>query len=459
MSCVQYQTDIAVLGAGPAGLAAGLVAGQAGAKVVIVDAFPEAGGQYYMQPANDEPGDERARLGREAIAATRRANVTLLTGTEIFAAYPAFSLYGSGAQGPVRISAKAVIVATGAHDRTVAFPGWTLPGVMTAGGGQRLAKVNSVLPGRRVAIAGSGPFLLAVAQSLLRKGASIAAVIEARKTSLALALHLAAYPERWAEAWALFRSVRAGVDRMIHGKVVCEAIGSDRVTGIRLTEPGNGSSELIEGIDALLVSYGFQPAIDLTSLLGCTHSFDDDLGGWFVDHTADSGLTSVSGVYAAGETLGVAGAAPAALTGELAGLSAALSVGQAVDGDRIESIRRRLARARAFGHGLGRLYAPLPELASLAREETVLCRCEDVTCGELREACRDGARSAYSAKMWTRAGMGRCQGRICRMSIASFIASETGRSLSEVGYNRPRIPVRPIPLGDALAALNDASVQ
>lgn len=453
MSARQLAADVAVIGAGPAGLAAATAAARAGARTLVLDAFADPGGQYWTQAPAGPPAGPQMAEGAAAIAAARAAGAELLTGTELFAAYPGFRLFAAGEGGPAAIAARALVVATGAHDRLVAFPGWTLPGVMTAGAGQRLAKLHGVLPGRRIVLAGSGPFLLAVAESLLAKGAGIAALIEARRPSWALARHLARHPGRWRETARLVGTARRGAERLVLGRIVTAALGRDSVEAVRIAPAPGGPETQIDGIDALLVGYGFQPAIDVTALLGCAHRFDEALGGWHVAADPATGLTSVPGVHAAGELLGVAGARPARLSGEIAGLSAAAALGFAIDRGRLAACRRALARARDFGHGLGRLFAPPPGLERLVADDTVVCRCEEVRAGEIRAACAGGADSAYAAKIWTRAGMGRCQGRICRMSLTRLVAQATGRSVEAVGFNRPRVPLRPVPLTAVRAAM------
>lgn len=458
MTIRRLDADIAVVGAGPAGLAAATAARGAGARVLVVDAFAEPGGQYYMQPP-EIGGDAPAQMieGRSAIAMARAAGAEFLTGAEIFAAYPGFRLYGTDGAGAFAVRCRAVIAACGAHDRCMAFPGWTLPGVMTPGGGQRLAKLQGLLPGQRIVLAGSGPFLWAVADGLLRKGAHVAALVEAQRPSPALALHLARHPERWREAWRLHRTVRNGVGQLIYGHLVVEARGRERVDAITIADRRGGTRRELTGIDSLLVGYGFQPAIELTSLLGCSHRFDDALGGWHAAADPATGLTDVPGVYAAGEVLGVAGARPATLSGRLAGLASAASLGFAVDPLAQEIAWRSLKRARRFADGLGRLFAPLPELASLPDDTTIVCRCEDITAGAIKAACAAGAASAHNAKLWTRAGMGRCQGRICRMTVSHLIAQATGFRVADTGFNRPRVPMRPVAVGAVLEALEEDS--
>ena len=260
----RYAVDVAVVGGGPARLEAATAAGRSGATALLIDAFSQVGGQYFMQPLAGTDDSEQIRSGRAAIAEARAAGVTLLTGVEIFAAYPGFRLFGAGGGRSIVIDARAVIAANGAHDRVMAFPGWILPGVMTAGAGQRLAKLNGVLPAKRVVIAGSGVFLWAVAQTLLDKGAEIVALVEARQPSLALGSHLLAFPERWREAAGLYRSVSVRVKRLIFGKLVAKAIGSGRVDEIVLCDPKAERRETISGFDALLVTHGFQPNIETT---------------------------------------------------------------------------------------------------------------------------------------------------------------------------------------------------
>jgi len=452
----RFDTDIAIVGGGPAGLAAGTAAREVGARALVIDAFPDPGGQYFMQaPDTDAPRATSRQMaeGARAIAAAKAAGVEFVAGAEIFAAYPGFRLHGIDGAGAFSVHCRAVIAACGAHDRTMAFPGWTLPGVMTPGGGQRLAKLQGVLPGRRIVVAGSGPFLFAVAEALIQKGADIVALVEARRPAAGLALHLARHPERWGEAWRLYKTARGNVGELITGQMVVEARGRGRVESVVIADRRSGTRREIGSIDSLLIGYGFQPAIELTSLLGCGHRFDEALGGWHVAVDGDSVQTSVAGVYGAGEVLGVAGARPALLSGRLAGLASAAALGFAVDPLAIETARRGLKRARRFGHGLGRLFVPPAELVDLPDDATIVCRCEEITAGVIRDACAEGAASTYNAKIWTRAGMGRCQGRICRMSVSRLVARNSGRSLEEIGFNRARLPIRPAPIEAVHAAL------
>lgn len=457
----RVETDILVVGGGPAGLEAARAAAEAGLSVDLVDAGFQPGGQYWMQDPTGAPSlTAQGAEGAAAIASTRASGVAFHSGAEVFAAFPDRRVLVNTADGPIEFSPRAIVVATGAHDRAMPFPGWTLPGVMTPGAGQRLAKLGGTSAGKRVVLAGSGPFLLAVAETLVKLGAPPVALIEAKRTDAAIIAHLVRHPGRWREAARLLAAARVIPERR-SGWVVTEAIGNERVTAVRIAPVGHDGridrdrSETIGGIDALLVGWGFRPMIELTALLRCRHEHDQALGGWHCVTELASGRTSVEGVYAAGEVTGIAGSLPARLSGRLAGLAAAADLGADTAGDQSEraSLSQRLARAREFSDGLGRLYLPPAGLADLAADDTVVCRCEEVTRAEIAAAFASGTDAVAGAKNWTRAGMGRCQGRICGAAVAEIAAAETGIAPREAGFNPPRIPLRPVPLSAVLEAV------
>ena len=451
------QADVAVIGGGPAGLAAATAAARAGAVVHLIDGAPAAGGQYWMQPIGGHPSPQ-SLAGAAAIADALSAGVQIHANAEVWAVFDRFRILAAIGEEPLEIAARAIVVASGAQDRVPAFPGWTLPGVITAGAAQRLAKLGGVRAGKRVVVAGSGPFLLVVAGVLHSIETEIAAFIEARRPDLTTALHLARYPERWRETLQLLRPIVSARTQRRFGWIVTEALGTDRVEGVRIARLDAhgaidaGSTRVIDSIDALVTGWGFRPSIEVTAQLGCAHAFDNARGGWFCEADARTGRTSIAGVYAAGEVTGVAGALSAQLTGKIAGEAAAEEVGFTTL--RAEQ-QQRLQRVTAFAAGLNALYAPPPELAQLARADTIVCRCESVTAAEIRRARGEGTETVYGAKSWTRAGMGRCQGRMCGWSIAQILAGSGDDA--KPGFNAPRIPLRPVSLDVVAAALeNDA---
>lgn len=430
--------DVAVVGAGAAGLRAAAVAARAGASTVLVDAYEHPGGQYYRQPASTphppSPTQvEGRRLVEEAYAAGMRAR----TGTSVWdaAAGPGgrVTLWLTTGDRPSTLECGALVVATGAHERVAPFPGWTLPGVYTAGAVQALHKGHGVAVGERVLFAGSGPLPLVAAAGLLGTGARVVEVLEATRLARAGARH------PWATATGLWRQgdrLREGLGSALRlrragtpmrtGWGIVRALGDDRVEGAVVARldgdwrPVAGTERTVS-CDAIATHYGLVPATELLRLLGAGIGHRPDLGGW-VPAMGPFMATSVPGVFAAGDCTGIGGAGLSVLEGELAGLGA---VAYALQRQQRPG-RRRLAalrRERRFQRLYGTIFALRRGLAELATAETVVCRCEEVTRASVGAAIAAGARTASSIKAVTRCGMGPCQGRICLPAISQLTAA------------------------------------
>jgi D-hydroxyproline dehydrogenase subunit alpha len=348
--------------------------------------------------------------------------VRVLSGRSVWAAEPPGTLLLDGP--PWRVRAGAIVLATGAYDRPVAFPGWTLPGVLTAGAAQALAKGQGVLPGRRVLLAGAGPFLLPVARQLAAQGAEVVAVAEAtrRRDRLRFGPRMARHVDRLV-AYAAYRT---SVRRIAWGKVIVRAEGDGRVESATLAACGRDwapipGTERSFAVDAVCTAYGFVPNTELARALGC------ELAGDAVAHD-DAMRTSVPGVYVAGEAAGIGGAELATVEGEIAGRAAAGAPASSA----------RLDKPAHFARILADLFDPRPGLAALATPDTVLCRCEDVTAGEVDAAVAAGARTPAELKIVTRCGQGPCQGRVCERLVAARLPAG--------GRYSSRAPVAPVPL-------------
>jgi thioredoxin reductase/bacterioferritin-associated ferredoxin len=432
--------DVAVVGAGPAGIAAAVAAREAGASVVVIDEYGAPGGQIWKRPrgAGAEGLPPAARRRCEALAG---CGARLLADTTVWAARDEHTLLAATSDGRAHaVHARAIVLATGAYDRPVAFPGWTLPGVVTAGAAQSLAKAEDVLPGRRVLLAGAGPFLLPVAEQLLARGAEVAVVAEAtgRAEWLRTAPRMLRHPRRVGE-YAAYRARLRGVPFMWSHAIVC-AEGSGRVASATVARvdadwrPRPGSERTF-AVDAVATAYGFLPSVELARALGCA------LAGERVAHDADM-RTTVPHVFVAGEAAGVGGADLALVEGEIAGRAAA--------GHRARrALRRRRRRGAAFARVLDDLFGPRAGLLELADAATTVCRCEDVTAGDLDAAIAAGARSMGALKVATRCGQGPCQGRICAHLVAARAPDVEDARFS----SRP--PVRPV----ALSTLADTEAE
>ncbi|MFD3717753.1 NAD(P)/FAD-dependent oxidoreductase [Streptomyces sp. NPDC058674] len=456
--------DLAVVGAGPAGLAAAVTAAGLGLRVALLDAGERPGGQYYRHPA---PGLGAARpealhhgwadfATREAAlrAHVSAGRITHLPGHHVWTVVPdggTWTLHAVVGHGPeeraAAVPARAVLIATGAYERQLPFPGWTLPGVVGAGGAQAMLKAGLVLPGRRVVVAGSGPLLLAVAGSLAAAGAAVPAVVEAAAYT-AYAPHtreLLRNPGKLAEAAVHGGALLRHRVRLLTRHAVTEAHGTDRVEAVTVARLGRdwspvpGTARRIP-CDALAVGHGLVPQLELATGLGCATRRTADGG---VALEVDAGQrTSVPGIWSAGETGGIGGVGLALTEGEIAARTVA---GRAVP----PALLRRRARMRAFADAMGAAHRPGAGWTGWLRDDTPVCRCEEVPAGLVRESVRDlGARDARTVKLLTRAGMGWCQGRMCGPAVAALAGGEP---------TPDRRPLScPVPLG-RLAELPDGA--
>ena len=344
---------------------------------------------------------------------------------------PGFALHTSAG----RFDARRIVLATGAHDRVVPFPGWDLPGVVTPGAAQALLKGSGVLVGREVVVAGAGPFLLPVAVALARAGSRVVAVVEAgdprrylaRRSGFAGAAAKLGEAAGYA-AWLMRHRVPYHVRH-----VVTAAHGEDAVSSVDVAAVDrNGDPGAIRRLrcDALAVGYGFTANVDLGLSLGCATRMSGD-GGLAIATDAD-GRTSVPGVFAAGEITGVGGAQLAVAEGELAGDAAAREVGAqaALSRRDVGGLRRRAGRLRAFAEAMHEVHAVPAGWASRLSEGTIVCRCEEVPYGRIARAVIElGATDARSVKLLARPGMGWCQGRVCGYATAALVAQLCGRAV------------------------------
>jgi NADPH-dependent 2,4-dienoyl-CoA reductase/sulfur reductase-like enzyme len=314
-----------------------------------------------------------------------------------------------------------LVLATGAYDRQVPFPGWELPGVLTAGGAQALLKGNRVVAGRRVIVAGTGPFLLPVATGLAAAGARVAAVIEANNP-----LGFARFPSAVLSSARKLGEAAGYAARLTRYRIpylrrhtVVRALGGERLEAVEIAGHGkHGPNRTIAG-DVLAVGWGFVPQLELHLQVGCATRVDAD--GSLVVAVDDDQRTSVDGVWAAGESTGVGGADLAAVEGAIAGSAAA---GRPAP----DALRRRRTRLRAFADAMHRVH-PVPFDGDLS-DNTLVCRCEAVPAGAVRHAVDElGATDARTVKLLARTGMGWCQGRVCGYAVARLTARLRGRDV------------------------------
>jgi thioredoxin reductase len=444
--------DVVVVGGGPAGLAAAAAAARTGCAVALVDAGAEPGGQYWRHPAGRLDGLPR-RPAFTALTRALRSGVTHLPDHDVWAvgrAGDGFVVRALSGAAETAVLGASLVLAPGAFDRQLPFPGWDLPGVYTAGGAQALLKGHGVAVGQRVVVAGTGPFLLPVAAGLAAAGIRLAGVVEANHPRgwlkhLPVVVRHAGYV---AEAAAYRARMARGRGRYRPGHAILAAHGDRQVEAVTLAKVGpdweidTGSRRTIQ-CDAVAVGWGFVPRVELATALGCSTRVDVD--GSVVVAVDDSQATDVPGVFAAGEACGVGGAVLSLAEGEIAGLAAAASQGRPVTPPA--RARRTRTRQRAFAAAMHSVYPIRDGWRTWLRPDTLLCRCEEVPVADLTRAVHElGATDARSAKLLTRAGMGWCQGRMCGYAASRLIAAESGRPGSELGVSNRPFAV-PVPLG------------
>ena len=454
--------DLAIIGAGPAGLSAALAAASCGLRPVVIDENPAPGGQIYRQL----PGDfqvERAKdlghtyqKGQRLLGKAYRADIDMRLGTTVWGLFDSLTLGLECAGSAESLQCDALVLSTGGYDRAIPFPGWTLPGVMTLGGAQTLVKSQRMLPGKRIVLSGSGPFLMPVASQLIRGGAKIVAVLEASRPAgwLSRAGALWGQWERFQEAWEYVTPLISARVRVRFGEAVIEAWGRGKVGGVVTASLDNNwrpipDTERTILADAVAVGYGFTINTQLSRLCRCEHEFKPGYGGWTVK-TDSRQATSIANVFAAGEATGIGGSDIAAAEGAIAGYSAAQALGRISESEmwtRQAPYLSKLRKLRSFARVMAELFAPRAGLLDITTPDTVVCRCEEVTAGQIQEAVDNGAHDLTGVKSRTRVGMGYCQGRVCGAAVAGLVARRTGRSEEEVGIYTGRPIVKPVSMG------------
>ena len=473
------QRDVVIVGAGPAGLGAAAILREHGVSVTIIDEQPRAGGQILRQPPRTFtverwlPGKLYDHSKRALQSMDERTDVDWRLSSSVLGIFrpSAFrvraersghELWIQGPAGTSFLRAKTVLVAAGCYERPLAFPGWTLPGVMGAGAIQAFVKSQQFVPGDRFVLAGSHPLQLVVADQLLSAGANVAAVVFTQQRGLALRalahpLVLLRHSRQFLEsARILNRLRRAGVP-VIFGASILRVEGTgcvERATIAMLRADGTPDSQRTRTVDCdrVGVCHGFLASSELPRQAGAAVHWHDEAGGWLVDH--DEWFEScVENLFVAGEVTGVAGADAALEKGRIAAFGMLRRLGRLDDSRAArlaQPVRRRLDRIHDFARLLHELARPPQALANATMtDEATLCRCESIARGEFEQELRQNPHviSSDAAKLLTRVGMGMCQGRMCGDNAACVLAAARGMSREDVGPFQAQPPVKPVLLG------------
>lgn len=477
--------DLLIVGAGPAGMAAAIRARGLGLTTMVVDEQPAPGGQIWR-------GIERAstdgiskvlgaayQQGEQWVSRFRSSGAIYEPDTRVWqierddsgatssiaaaggdaSPQPMWQVFMSNAQQARLVRARCVLIATGAQERPTPFPGWTLPGVMPIGAAQILLKTSRQVPEHPVWIAGSGPLPLLYMTQLLSVGGKIAGWLDTTPHggwSRALP-HLGTAAAAWRD---LMKGVWWQLD-LLRGKFPIfrnvsdiRAFGDDRLQQIKFRTAQGGQQSF--GAHALLIHEGVVPSIHITQALGCKHYWNV-AQACLIPELDDWGGSSVPGIFVAGDGAGIGGANAACVRGELAAIGVAAVLNKLTDEAaerQATSLRRQLRSHLSIRPMLDAIYRPRQEVFEPA-DETIVCRCEELSAAEIRASARIGEPGPNQVKSYTRAGMGPCQGRQCGHTVANLIAATQCRPIAEVGFFKIRPPLKPVTLAEISSIQTD----
>ncbi|WP_416881359.1 NAD(P)/FAD-dependent oxidoreductase [Marivita sp.] len=455
--------DLAVIGAGPAGMATAADAAGFGLRVALLDEQPRAGGQIYRDV--DRVSAERAAVlgaeyteGKRLTAKLSHDGIDHISRAVVWAIEDGFHVSYTRAGKGAQLAADRVVLATGALERPMPVPGWTLPGVMTAGAGQILLKQSGVLA-RNAVLVGSGPLLYLIATQMVRAGTPPVALIETQtRADLKSALRhfggaIRGWPYMAKGLRMLAEIIRARVPRYVGASDIAVE-GQGRAEAITFVKGGKRHRI---ACDTVFLHHGVVPNTQAARALGVPHRwktaqacFAPELDAW--------GETAVPGLFIAGDGGGIGGAKAAEIAGRLTALRLAEASGRLAKADRDRramSLQAAWRFQRAVRPFLDTAYPPY-WAALTPVDETIICRCEEVTAGDIRRYAKLGCQGPNQAKAFGRAGMGPCQGRYCGLTVTALLSEAHGQTPDETGYFRIRPPLKPVTLGE-LAAMEDTA--
>lgn len=452
--------DLLIVGSGPAGMTAAIAARRHGLDVMVIDDQPMPGGQIWRSveaaARRDEILGASYTEGRSVVEEFRGSGALYLPGARLWQIEPGFRAYLSRGRQAQLIEATSIVLATGAQERPAPFPGWTLPGILTVGAAQILLKNAGQIPTGPVWMAGSGPLPLLYAVQFLRAGGKLDGYLDTtpRHQWMSAVRHL---PGALRASSDLLKGLgwqavlRRSKTTIVKGVVGLEALGRERLEALRYATEDGAMALVTTG--TLLVHEGVVPSIHAALSLDCAVEWDT-AQDCFRPVLDEWGESSIANLFVAGDSAGIAGAKAALLRGTLAGLRIAAKLGRLSD-DRatVEAlpVRRKLERELAVRPFLDAMFKPRPQIFT-PTDETIVCRCEEITAGEIRAQAKVGRPGPNQVKAATRAGMGPCQGRQCGYTITRILSEVQNRSPGDVGFYHIRPPLKPVTLGE-LASL------
>ena len=450
--------DVIIIGAGPSGVKSALTCSKKGLKVLIIDSNGNSGGQIYRAPPKSYIKKSEKTLEENLIQIKfsedlKRNNIDTAYNHTVWQVSPGFKIDAFNENGTIQWNTKNLIVATGTYEKIIPFDGWTTPGVIGLAASTILLKAHQTIPGNKIVLAGNGPLLISVAYYILKFGGKVDAIVDTSskfewiKSMISLIFN----PKNFIQgiSWILkiiFSRVPIYSNSLIKKVFKIENGISVEIQNIKNKQIKKLTTEV------LAVGHGLTPSTDISRLLKINHTYNDLKGGW-IPRLDKYFRSSMQGLYITGDGAGISGAIPAEDKGELAAYALLKDQNIIIEKEfknKTSRIIKRLNRYEIFAKGIAKLNFTPKDLINNISENTILCRCEDITKRDIINAVNNGAKNLNQIKSWTRFGMGPCQGRTCQYSVAKVASEELKCNVKDLGYLTGRTPLRPFPLDKAI---------
>ena len=453
--------EVVVVGAGPAGLSAAISAAEMGAEVMVIEEGNLPGGQIYSQAPdkfqlNSKNLSYDEIQGKHLLEKAYSFPIEFLTEALVFGIFDGRKLSVMKRSEEIEIWAKTLILAPGAYERPVPFPGWTLPGVMTAGGVQKMIKTQWLIPGQRFLLAGTGPLQLVLAKQLIESGAEVSGIVDASSWRGSWKY----LPQMLSEPGVLFQGMRYLWDvksakiPFLKSHAIIRAEGNGQVEAAITANVDENwhpipDTERRWDVDTVCLGYGFISSIELAVLAGCRVRYESKWDSWVPEIDREM-RSSIAGIYIAGDGAGLGGVLVATQEGHIAGINAARELGYSIKSDVYH--HKKLDKLRKFRAALDELWKFKTGLYDVITDDTIICRCEEVKYSEIKKVIADGAVDLNEIKSLTRAGQGMCQGRMCGINVAHILAKTNGMTMDQYTV---RPPIKPVPIDILINDKND----
>ena len=450
--------DVIIIGAGPSGVKSALTCSKKDLKVLIIDSNGNSGGQIYRAPPKSYIKKSKKTLEENLIQIKfsedlKRNNIDTAYNHTVWQVSPGFKIDAFNENGTIQWNTKNLIVATGTYEKIIPFDGWTTPGVIGLAASTILLKAHQTIPGNKIVLAGNGPLLISVAYYILKFGGKVDAIVDTSskfewiKSMISLIFN----PKNFIQgiSWILkiiFSRVPIYSNSLINKVFKIENGISVEIQNIKNKQIKKLTTEV------LAVGHGLTPSTDISRLLKINHTYNDLKGGW-IPRLDKYFRSSMQGLYITGDGAGISGAIPAEDKGELAAYALLKDQNIIIEKEftnKTSRIIKRLNRYEIFAKGIAKLNFTPKDLINNISENTILCRCEDITKRDIINAVNNGAKNLNQIKSWTRFGMGPCQGRTCQYSVAKVASEELKCNVKDLGYLTGRTPLRPFPLDKAI---------